>query len=61
MGLNRYRNKSCQCGSGIKFKHCCLPAHQQAQVRLTTGLAKKIQEKAARYWDKRYKKVTNDQ
>lgn len=20
------RNKACRCGSGIKFKHCCLPS-----------------------------------
>lgn len=57
MGLNRYRNKPCQCGSGIKFKFCCLPTHQKAQTGLVTNLAKKVQEKTAKYWRKRYKEI----
>ena len=58
MGLNRYRNKPCQCGSEIKFKHCCLQDHYKQQAGLVTSLAKKIQEKTAKYFQKRYKKIT---
>ncbi len=57
MGLNRYRNKPCQCGSGIKFKFCCLQDHYEQQTGLVTNLAKKIHEKTAKYWRKRYKAV----
>ena len=59
MGLNRFRNKPCQCGSGMKAKHCCLQDHYKAQAGLVTRLAKKIQEKTAKYWRKRYKGVTD--
>ena len=61
MGLDQYRNKPCQCGSGMKFKFCCLQGRYEAQARLVTRLAKKIQEKTAKYFQKRYKRVTNDQ
>lgn len=59
MGLNRYKNKPCQCGSGMKFKYCCLQDHQKVQVGLVTNLAKKIHEKTTKYWRKRYKTVTD--
>jgi len=59
MGLNRFRNKPCQCGSGMKFKHCCLQDHYEQQTGLVTWLAKKIQDKTAKYWRKRYKTVTD--
>ena len=59
MGLNQHRNKPCPCGSGVKFKHCCLPNHYKEQAGLITGLAKKIHEKTAKYWRKRYKKITS--
>ena len=59
MGRNRYRNKPCQCGSGKKFKHCCLQNHYKAQAGLITNLAKKIHEKTAKYWRKRYKAVSS--
>ena len=59
MGLNKYRNKPCQCGSGIKFKYCCLQDHYKQQARLVTNLTKKVQEKTAKYFQKRYKKITS--
>ena len=58
MGLNRYRNKLCQCGSGMKFKFCCLQNHYEQQTGLVTRLAKGVQEKMAKYWRKRYKGTT---
>ena len=60
MGLNRFRNKPCKCGSGIKFKHCCLQDHYEQQAGLVTKLAKKVQEKTVKYFQKRYKKITNE-
>ena len=27
MGLNKYRNQLCLCGSGKKLKHCCWSKH----------------------------------
>lgn len=59
MGLDRHRNEPCLCKSGKKFKHCCLPNHYRDRARVVTSLAKKIGEKTAKYWDKRYKAVTN--
>ena len=84
MGLNRYRNKPCQCGKTeekivwesdvaggaakqvkkqipVKFKYCCLQDHYKQQAGLVTRLAKKVQEKTAKYFQKRYEKITNDQ
>lgn len=58
MSLNRYRNKPCQCGSGMKFKHCCLQDYYDTQAGLVARLSKKVQEKTAKYWRKRYKGVT---
>jgi hypothetical protein len=28
------RNNMCYCGSGIKFKNCCLPEHEEKTERL---------------------------
>ena len=58
MGLNRFRNKPCQCESGMKFKYCCLQDHYKQQAGLVTKLAKKVQEKTAKYFQKRYKTIT---
>lgn len=59
MSLNRYRNKPCQCGSKMKFKYCCLQDHYKTQAGLVTRLAKKVHEKTAKYWRKRYKRITD--
>lgn len=59
MGLNQYRNKPCQCGSGMKFKFCCLQDHYKQQAGLVTNLAKKVQEKTTKYFNKQYKAVSN--
>ena len=58
MSLNRFRNKPCPCKSGMKFKFCCLQDHYKQQTGLVTSLAKKVQEKTAKYFQKRYKKIT---
>jgi hypothetical protein len=42
----------------MKFKHCCLQDHYKQQAGLVTKLAKKVQEKTAKYFQKRYKKIT---
>ena len=57
MSLDKYRNEICRCGSGKKFKHCCLVAHDQAQVAIETPLAKELIEKEQRYWKRMYDKV----
>ena len=59
MGLNRDRNKPCPCGSGVKYKYCHMPNHYKQQAGLVTNLAKKIHEKTAKYWRKRYKAISN--
>ena len=59
MGLNRNRNKPCPCGSGMKFKFCCLQDHYEQQTRLVTRLAKGVQEKTTKYFQKRYKTITD--
>lgn len=59
MGLNRFRNKPCPCKSGKKYKHYCLQDHYKQQSGLVTNLAKKIYEKTAKYWRKRYKAVSS--
>lgn len=32
MGMHRARNLPCPCGSGRKYKKCCLPRHQELQL-----------------------------
>lgn len=34
------RNQSCPCGSGKKYKHCCLPAQQAGAATSTTNQIK---------------------
>lgn len=43
----------------VKYKHCCLQKRYKEQSGLITGLTKKIHEKTAKYWRKRYKAVSN--
>ena len=33
MGLGKYRNEPCPCGSGIKFKHCHLKKLGEAKAK----------------------------
>ena len=58
MSLDKYRNEICRCGSGKKFKRCCLAAHNQVQAKIETPLAKELIEKEQRHWKKRYDMVT---
>ena len=58
MSLNKHRNRPCQCGSGIKFKYCCLPRHREAQARLVTPLQKQEKAKEQRYYKKVYDEVS---
>lgn len=37
------RNKACPCGSGRKYKNCCLPAKQAAARREQTGETMQVQ------------------
>lgn len=30
IGLKKRRNSICLCGSGLKYKMCCLPKHREA-------------------------------
>ena len=54
MGINRYRNQPCECGSGMKFKHCHGRKLQEEQAEVVTQFAKKEQAKRARYCKKRF-------
>lgn len=58
MGLNRYRNQPCHCGSKLKFKHCHGKQHLEQKAEIVTQLARKAQAKESRYWKKRYDRVT---
>ncbi len=60
MGLNKHRNKPCQCGSGKKFKHCHLRGFHYQQSQLVTEVAKQETAKEQRYWKKRYDRVTSE-
>ena len=42
----------------MKFKFCCLQDHYKQQTGLVTSLAKRVQEKTAKYFQKRYKGIT---
>jgi len=59
MGLNKFRNELCHCGSGMKFKHCHLRLHNDQRARVVTALAKQEIKKEQKYWKKRYERVTS--
>ena len=46
MELNR--NDPCQCGSGLKYKHCCLKMHQER--KRWEGLENNLRESITDYW-----------
>ena len=46
MELNR--NDPCQCGSGLKYKHCCLKTHQER--KRWEGLENNLRESITDYW-----------
>ncbi|HEX2408205.1 MAG TPA: SEC-C metal-binding domain-containing protein [Nitrososphaeraceae archaeon] len=46
MELNR--NDPCQCGSGLKYKHCCLKMHQER--KRWEGLENNLRESITEYW-----------
>ncbi len=60
MGLNKFRNEPCNCGSGMKFKHCHLQQYHDAQARLVTPIQEQEQKKEQRYYKKRYDEVAGD-
>ncbi len=39
MGKGSSRNDACPCGSGVKYKRCCLAEHQRAAVARSKPLA----------------------
>ena len=51
-----YRNMLCVCGSGTKYKHCCMP---NTAKTIETQLAKKLTEKDIKYYQKKYKEKTS--
>lgn len=57
MSLDKYRNEICRCGSGKKFKHCCLLIRYQAEAEVETPLAKALVEKEQGYWKRRYDRM----
>ena len=39
MGAGTARNEACACGSGVKYKRCCLPEHEAAAAARARGYA----------------------
>jgi tetratricopeptide (TPR) repeat protein len=37
MGAGAARNDACACGSGVKYKRCCLPQHEAAAAARARG------------------------
>ena len=46
--LELNRNDPCQCGSGLKYKHCCLKMHQER--KRWEGLENNLRESITEYW-----------
>jgi uncharacterized protein YchJ len=42
------RNAACPCGSGLKYKHCCLARHRQEVQTYESGLQMAILEQQQR-------------
>ena len=57
MSLGKYRNEICQCGSGKKFKQCCLAVHNKEQTVLVIQSAKDRDEEEVRRLNRQYNKV----
>lgn len=57
MSLDKYRNEICRCGSGKKFKRCCLVAHNKTQAALVIQQAKDRDEEEAIRLNRQYGKV----
>jgi hypothetical protein len=55
------RNESCICGSGLKYKHCCLPKLQAAQAEETTVRWMREKHKMDRWFKKEYKRLTHEE
>ncbi len=51
------RNHPCPCGSGTKYKLCCL-GKQEAELR--EAKRKRLEEERARLWATRYKVILDD-
>jgi len=59
MGNKIGRNELCPCGSGKKYKKCCLYARDKSDQEDTlTPLAQRINKKSERYRHKQYEKLT---
>jgi len=57
MGLSRYRNRRCPCGSGKKFKYCCLLKHYEKASHLVTPIQIAERAKTAKWYQKKYKRM----
>lgn len=44
MSLDKYRNEICKCGSGKKFKHCCLIVKYKEQTAFIIQQSKDKEE-----------------
>ena len=55
------RNDKCTCGSGKKFKKCCLPNFIQKKAdNLKSPEYKKSEIKITKYYNKKYKELKNE-
>jgi hypothetical protein len=58
----RVRNYRCPCGSGLKFKNCCLPKilEDYTKEQGDSVFVKQEKKKEGKYWKKRYERIKNE-
>lgn len=56
--LELNRNDPCQCGSGLKYKHCCLKIRQER--KRWDGLENNLRESITEYWQEFHEKDLYD-
>lgn len=58
MSGGKLRNRPCPCGSGRKYKYCCLP---RVLAKFTSKIALAAQKKEAAYIQKQYERAKRAQ
>lgn len=60
--MSSRRNKPCYCGSGKKFKKCCMPRlYKEKYENFVSEITQKEIDKEAIYYSKKYKKIKNEE
>lgn len=53
------RNRPCYCGSGKKYKYCCMGRRYIVDTKQAdSSIVAKEEQKKAKYYKKRYRKMT---